>query len=129
MIAAITAIYGHLSIVEQKEPGFPWPLISAAIFGITTLLCVLSNGAEVQRTVFLGEKMTKESGVNTEVVESWTESSEDVFYTALINEYVLCLEKAERIIEKKSSALTKSIVLFFAGCTTFPFLVVLELLI
>ena len=125
MIAAITAIYGHLSIVEQKWQFLP--LISVGILGVTTLLCVRSNGKEVQRTVFLGKKMTKESRVRDDVVESWTEAPQDVFYMTLINEYVLCLEKAERVIEKKSSSLTKSIVCFFVGCITFPVFMVLEL--
>lgn len=66
MIAGITAFYGHTwSVAEEKGLLLHLPIISIGLLGASTLLCVLSNGKEFQRTVFLGDKMTERSEIKT----------------------------------------------------------------
>lgn len=128
MIAGITAFYGHMwSIAEEKVILLHLPIIGISLLGASTLLCVLSNGKEFQRTVFLGDKMTERSEIKEEVVKSWTDYEEDDFYASLIKEYLLCLKDAEDVMKKKATSLTKSIKLFAAGWITFPVLVAISL--
>lgn len=128
MIAGITAFYGHMwSVAEEKGLLLHLPIVSIGLLGASTLLCVLSNGKEFQRTVFLGDKMTERSEIKEDVVKSWTDSAEDDFYASLIREYLLCLKDAEDIMKKKAASLTKSIKLFAAGWITFPALVAVSL--
>ena len=128
MIAAITAFYGHMwSVTEERGPYFHLPMISVAVLGVATVLCVVSNRVEVKRTVFLGVNMTAGSEIREDVVKSWTDASEDEFYASLIREYLLCLKEAESAVRSKAVALTVSIILFSAGSILFPPLVAISL--
>jgi len=128
MITGITAFYGHMwSVTEEKGPLLLLPMISIFLLGASALLCVMSNGKEFQRTVFLGDSMTECSKIRKDVVKSWTNASEGNFYASLIEEYLLCLKDAEDVLRKKASSLTTSITLFAVGWIAFPVLVVISL--
>lgn len=102
-------------------------MISVAVLGVATVLCVVSNRAEVKRTVFLGANMTTGSKIREDVVKSWTGASENDFYASLIGECLLCLKDAESAVRSKAVALTVSIILFSAGSILFPPLVAISL--
>lgn len=126
LITAITAFYGHLWSVMDQGLFFHLPMISVSVLGLSALLCVRSNSVDIQRTVFLGDKMVKGSDIQ-DGVKDWLNASEYVFYKSLITEYVLCLKDAETAITKKSHTLTLCIKLFSGGCITFPLWVVLAI--
>ena len=66
MTAGIAAFYGHMrSVAEEKGLLLHLPIVSIGLLGASALLCVLSNGKEFQRTVFLGDKMTERSEIKT----------------------------------------------------------------
>ena len=102
------------------------PMISVAVLGVATVLCVVSN-REAQRTVFLGANLTAGSQIRQDLVKSWTGASEDDFYASLIGEYLVCLKEAESAVRSKAVALTAGIVLFCVGCMAFPILVAISL--
>lgn len=92
MIAAITAFHGHVwSFAEERDHYFHLPMISVAVLGVATVLCVASDRAEVKRTVFLGVNVTAGSEIREGAVKSRTGASEDELYASLIRECLLCL--------------------------------------
>jgi len=130
MTAAITAFYGHMwSIADEKEFWLHLPIISVGIFVFTVVKCAQANSPEDQRTVFAGNKIVGGSGINEDVVKSWTKSSKDAYYDSLINEYLLCLRATEDTADKKAAKLKTYIRLFSGGCISFLALVAIPLMI
>ena len=127
-MAAFAAIYGYMWSVAE-DPQIHLPLISIFALGILTALCAAFNRVELQRTVFLGEKMTNSSEVKEDMMKSWTDASEDDFYEWLIKEYLLCLEQAESAAKKKATKLRVVIWAFSGSCVAFPILFVISLVL
>ena len=83
IMAAFTAIYGYMwSVVEAKDLIY-LPLIGVFALVLVTVLCVKFNRVELQRTVFLGANMTNGSEIREDMIKSWTDTSEDDFYSCV----------------------------------------------
>ena len=115
--ALIMGFYG--SFVELAFQTSDVLLVSAAVMLGTVVLCVVSDRAEVQQTILLGSKMTKNSKTNLDIIRSWVDATKDDYYEAIVDEYVKCLRQAEDTISSKAKLLTVSIFSFVVGLGVF----------
>ncbi|MCY4490828.1 MAG: hypothetical protein OXC46_05110 [Thaumarchaeota archaeon] len=102
-------------------------LISEVLMVITVIMCTRSNNVELQQTILLGSKLTKDSKTDFDVIESWTEATKDDYYKAIIDEYVKSLKNAEDEAERKATRLTMAIHIFRIGLALLPLTLFIEL--
>jgi len=127
----IMGLYGSLyGDTEQFTILGPLGILLFSVIAMITVViyCVMLNKVEFQRTVFLGKNLVDNSTPNPKTIKSWTDSSKDDYYEALIDEYVLCLHQDEDVIEKKSTMLSGAIRIFLIGLFGFAIFFVIGMI-